>query len=659
MKKIVGLAIAVLMGLIGAPKSAEAAYLPPTDITAFGAICDGTTDTSSFISSMIARYGVAVIPASVNGCAVSAGVGVASASVIGAPGAVIKATNSANPVFTLSGNEPTISNIKFIGSPSVYVQAANGSVNPTISGNWFAGCPTVIDVWYIGPTTGSGITGARSVGNFYDHSANASLSACNPNGSEIVQGVSDFQSTDEYAENPYGFAITVRWSSGTIANWRSHSTTYLQNATATGGQTAFTFNGFVSGLNRFGVQVNGVPLDVSTYSVTPSAGNTNFAVTVPAQSAGTIVTFIGWRSLESININSGSTVTVNGANIDGTGDSGVVIGADYHFNGTNWIFTPGTVLGDFPFLNTIHNVTVTNAYASGIAQTAGCPEMEVDGFNVSKYGLALRDNSNANLFSSGVALSWGLSDSGLCYARLVGGIIDDNPFATYNGNANGAGLYGVMAQPGQVETGGPNKQLSISGVTFRGPFTQQLNFPLNPSLSATAALPSSIDIGDRQGKLFPEQPNWDTAFTTKPTNTNVWTYSAFNSGWGQINSGNLGGTHAMQTIANSYVDQTPLTESTGTGLTFGKLVKVKFWAQSTAPATNVTGSYSCVFATDTQPRGDEVCVTITSTSWQEYTIEVPMMGQLKQGLGPWRIGAPSGGVPANFQWPEISVVDLN
>lgn len=85
---------------------------------------------------------------------------------------------------------------------------------------------------------------------------------------------------------------------------------------------------------------------------------------------GQDTTCYGWLGLEQIQVNSGcSNVAINGNTLHCSGDSNIVIGADYHYSGGSWSLDPGnTVLADHSrdisvIGNTISGVT----FASGIA----------------------------------------------------------------------------------------------------------------------------------------------------------------------------------------------------------------------------------------------------------------------------------------------------
>ncbi|MEQ9889430.1 hypothetical protein ABRP55_23180, partial [Pectobacterium zantedeschiae] len=112
-------------------------------------------------------------------------------------------------------------------------------------------------------------------------------------------------------------------------------------------------------------------------------------------------------ALESYQINSGcSNIRIFNNKSDGTGDSNVVIGADYHYNGSEWELSPSdVVLSDFPTDNIIAFNELSNAIHSNIAINNSNKGLMISNNTLSHAGfnydnsLVLDCNINCSFFS--------------------------------------------------------------------------------------------------------------------------------------------------------------------------------------------------------------------------------------------------------------------
>ena len=113
---------------------------------------------------------------------------------------------------------------------------------------------------------------------------------------------------------------------------------------------------------------------------------------------GDVVEFIGFRSLENFNINSQSeNIAVINNKIDGTGDSAIVIGSDYH---NKKLDEPNTDFMDYPRGITVAGNNIRNSAYAGIAINNDIHSVSV-GYNmIADVGL-----SSADIYSAGIYIT--------------------------------------------------------------------------------------------------------------------------------------------------------------------------------------------------------------------------------------------------------------
>jgi hypothetical protein len=182
----------------------------------------------------------------------------------------------------------------------------------------------------------------------------------------VINSCIDTLVTDNIIEEHTGFGIQTRFSTTTtIANniikQRYFSQNYASAATTT--QT-FTFTTGRS-CARFSAYNNGAFCVVTgTTQTTP----TSYQVTVTGLTVGQSVVIYGFVGLESIQANSGcNSVTIDANSVFHSGDSGILCGADYHYNGSAWVLDPAAVVeSDYP-----RNITITGNIIVGPILAAG------------------------------------------------------------------------------------------------------------------------------------------------------------------------------------------------------------------------------------------------------------------------------------------------
>ncbi len=139
-------------------------------------------------------------------------------------------------------------------------------------------------------------------------------------------------------------------------------TRYSDMQTATAGQTVFTVNLTALNIERFAVTRNGVQVGFDYSGTGPT-----YTITLDdAASLSDSVTAYGWRGAENIQINSEVIgATIDSCTCDGSGDSNIVVVADYH-NGVDTAGV-GVDLDDYPSNVSIKGCILSKALANSIA----------------------------------------------------------------------------------------------------------------------------------------------------------------------------------------------------------------------------------------------------------------------------------------------------
>lgn len=150
-----------------------------------------------------------------------------------------------------------------------------------------------------------------------------------------------------------------------ISNNNFKNTMFKSLYNALGGETSISIS-ILCNPNRKAVRLNGTILSGVVYNY----DNTEHILTITlpnALSTNDKIAFYGFQSLEPININSNSyDITITGNVIDGSGDSGIVVGSDYHNGELNPSETTDT---DFPRRVNISGNSIKNCAYAGIGIT--------------------------------------------------------------------------------------------------------------------------------------------------------------------------------------------------------------------------------------------------------------------------------------------------
>lgn len=568
----------------------------------FGATGNGVTDDSAAFNKSLAATGIAYLPAGyvyvVQGLTLGAG------QRITGEGMLRGVVNQR--MFTLSGDGAVIEKISVDTAGATYGFVVTGKhdrvQHVTFSGN--VGHYVLV----------SGASEAQIVGNTFDGTRAASITT------PVVVDTSNnaYVAQNRFFDTP-GFGIQYRNNSygGQIVGNVFKQPRFTATATATASQTVFPFTS-ARPMSRYGVQVNGVPTAAGV-SITTSDSKA-FKVTFGAgRTAGDVVKFIGYRALETININSRVyDLKVLGNEIDGTGDSGIVIGSDYHNN----VLAPNNVTAaDYPARITVRNNKVKNAAYAGIAQTHPAPGCIIDDNTVSDNAQIADDFSYSSaILASGINLSVRGNHiaNTLMPPTMKSGIVN-NAYPTSDGSPTAAQRFGNN--------------------TFVGTFNNKYLI----TNQQAGARRQSVNIEGGLTFDYPAKLDLDTTWSTKPANTSYFSYSNSGAGWSYDTTNKLGGTASLGTIAGAYVNVGLAAQA----MFVSNIMRVDFMAKVTSGT-----SYVQVFSS-LEGRAYPVEVDITSTTWKPYTIFFPVFN-LDAGSVFLRIGANSGN--GNIQNIKISGV---
>ena len=272
--------------------------------------------------------------------------------------------------------------------------------------------------------------------------------------------------------NHTGFGIQTLFSSNiNISNTIVENTVGLVSVTATHTQAVYTIT-LDKAYARLGVIIND---DNGQRAVeTVSALNVLGVYTITL--ADTTVTGSGTLevyysdSLESIQVNSGcSNINITGGTLKGTGDANIVVGADYHYDGSTWVLdAPNAVESDFSTNIKINGVSCSNSISSNIAINSvrgTCEITNCTGENAGKSYDANKVNdcsfnvARATLVSNNTAISSGYTRAGFVIVST------QSNFISSKGDTNTSLLSGNIIRGSFKES--KYKFLTIAGQDYR------------------------------------------------------------------------------------------------------------------------------------------------------------------------------------------------
>jgi hypothetical protein len=311
----------------------------------FGAVGDGVTDDTPAIQAAINTGNAVYIP---DGQYLSGPLTVTNGKIYGT--GTILGSSAVAAAALLTVTNTTIENIS-INSGTYCLYGILGGNYTRVKGVTFTGV-------YGHCVILSGATSAAIVGCTVKQGGTQDIPF-------VASSCIDTLIAENIIEEHTGFGIQTRFSTATtIANNVIKQRYFTQSFSATSATQTFTFTTGRS-CSRFSAFNNGAFRVVSsTTQTTP----TSYQVTVTGLTSGQAVVLYGFVGLESIQANSGcNSVIISGNSVLCTGDSGILCGADYHYNGTAWVLDPAAVVEtDYP-----RNITITANTLIGPMLAAG------------------------------------------------------------------------------------------------------------------------------------------------------------------------------------------------------------------------------------------------------------------------------------------------
>lgn len=215
----------------------------------------------------------------------------------------------------------------------------------------------------------------------------------------VFSGAKDFEITKCLLDGYTGFGIQARWcKGGKMHDNISNALFSTVQATTTASQT-YTLNlGKVH--NRFGVtitNVDGKEVPVP-FNISAPTGTTYTITLDSAPTAGRTLKLYGTDALESYQVNSGcEDVKIFDNTSNGTGDSNIVVGCDYRWDGTEWVLDPANVTAsDEPIMTIIDNNTCNDALYSNIAINNSQQHVQITNNTLSRAALCHDRNDAFN-----------------------------------------------------------------------------------------------------------------------------------------------------------------------------------------------------------------------------------------------------------------------
>lgn len=215
----------------------------------------------------------------------------------------------------------------------------------------------------------------------------------------VFAGAKDFEITKCLLDEYTGFGIQARWCKGGKMHDNISNALFSTVQTTTTASQTYTLNlGKVH--NRFGVTITNVdgkevpvPFNIS------SPTGTTYTITLDtAPTAGRTLKLYGTDALESYQVNSGcSDVKILDNTSNGTGDSNIVVGCDYRWNGSDWVLDPANVTAsDEPIMTIIDGNTCNEALYSNIAINHGQQHVQITNNTLSRAALCYDRNGAFN-----------------------------------------------------------------------------------------------------------------------------------------------------------------------------------------------------------------------------------------------------------------------
>jgi len=364
-----------------------------------------------------------------------------------------------------------------------------------------------------------------------------------------------------------GFGIQARFcKGGKMSNCYADPKIAVKRVQVSESSTEYTVD-MGESFSRFGLTwTDGDPaLEVPiAFSVSAISGTTQYKFTIANPGGSRILSIYGSNALESYQVNSGcSDITVEGCTSTGTGDSNIVVGCDYHWNGTTWVLDPSSVISsDEPINTKIIDNNCDMSFHASIAINHGQGATYIENNRLGNAGICFDSNGafNTNILHNGTGVITGNS------FQKVGAFVRSNitclRLSTESYKIDGAGL-------------------TIANNNIYSKWTT----PIRTDFRAINFAASDTNISQRQGVIISGnyskiQSNLQKIFESDfvndmPVNTEDWVFSNGNGYLRKSTTQRVSGLNSVFLDKNTVIDCSA-NENLRNELS-NKLVRVRFW----------------------------------------------------------------------------------
>lgn len=337
-------------------------------------------------------------------------------------------------------------------------------------------------------------------------------------------------------------------------------------------------------LKRFGVLVDGV---INTSASVTNNDNGSYTITFAnAVTSSNTITFLGWKSLENVNVNGGcSNIMIDNNRFDVTGDSNIVVGNDYI----------GT-LENPKYIQIIGN-NLSNAHDAGIAIISRCDSCLVSNNEIRNCSLGC-NNASYNL--------------GVIANNLKNSTISNNLVVIDNTASQAVACVSCTNYSSNYYDKKPSEYTKLAGNSCN------LTDVYLPGLGSES---QEGIIVDTPSFAYPAMVDLDTAFTSgHPTDDEYFTFSASGGGASQDTTNMLVGSGCIKTGSSSsaFINIRPkLTSMFKKSLvTFRLMAKAETAGDSFSISTYQKNNAGTVL------NGTLHELSPSASEWNEYQIQV-------------------------------------